>query len=161
MVSTPSTVGPSASVTGKPLQVRRPTFPIQHYEDDHMTPKDTGAKSSRIIEPRRVHYEDDTPRHSHPQIETKSTYDQVTRTPSTSSVTTVTQSGSVSPIRLPNVMPDGGGPMMDATTHQEESMDITTSGNIMYYGEYPNFVLPLPGQPRISDVFVGNSSLHL
>ena len=125
-----------------------------------MTPRGTGAKSLRIIEPRRVHYEDDTPRHSHPQIETRSTYNQVTRTPSTSSITTVTQSGSVNPIQTPNVMPDGGGPMMGATTHQEESMDITTSGNDIHYGEYPNFVLPLPGQPRISDVFSGNSNLH-
>ena len=81
---------------------------------------------------------------SHPQIETRSTYNQVTRTPSTSSVTTVTQSDNVSPIQSSNVMPDGG-PMMGATTHQEESMDITTSGNNIYYGEYPDFVLPLPG----------------
>ena len=81
----------------------------------------------------------------------------MTRTPSTSSITTVTQSGS--PVQSPNVMPDGGGPMMGATTHQEESMDITTSGNNIYYGEYPNFVLPLPGQPCISDVFMGNSNL--
>ena len=50
--------------------------------------------------------------------------------------------------------------MMGATTLQEESMDITTSGNDIYYGEYPDFVLPLPGQPCISDVFVGNSNLH-
>ena len=112
------------------------------------------------MEPRRVHYEDDIPRHSHPQKETRSTYNQVTRTPSTSSVTTVAQSGSEIPIRSPNVMPDGGGPMMGITTHQEESMDITTSGNDIYFGEYPNFVLPLPGQPCISDVFVGNSNLR-
>ena len=160
LVATSSTVGPSVSVAGEPLQERRPTFPIQHYEDDHMTPRGTGAKSSRIIESRSVHYEDDTPRHNHPQIETRSTYNQVTRTPSTSSITTVTKSGSVSPIQSPNVMPDGGGPMMGATTHQEESMDITTSGNDIYYGEYPDFVLPLPGQPHISDVFVGNSNLR-
>ena len=160
MISTPSTVGPSVSVAGEPLQERRPTFPIQQYEDDHMTPRSTGARSSRIIEPRRIHYEDDTPRHSHPQIETRSTYNQVTRTPPTSTITTTTQSGSVIPIQSPNVMPDGGGPMMGATTHQEESMDITTSGNNIYYGEYPNFVLSLPGQPRISDVFVGNSNLR-
>ena len=153
-------MGPSASVAGEPLQERRPTFPIQHYEDDHMTPRGMGAKSSRIIEPRRVHYEDDTPRHSHPQIETRSTYNQVTRTPSTSSITTVTQSGSVSPIQSPNVMPDGGGPMMGATIRQDESTDITISGNDIYYGEYLNFVLPLPGQPHISDVFVGNSNLR-
>ena len=120
-----------------------------------------GIRSEEVNRPcRRVHYEDDTPRHSHPQIETRSTYNQVTRTPSTSSVTTVTQSGSVSPIQSPNVMPDGGGPMMGTTTHQEESMDITTSGNDIYYGEYPDFVLPLPGQPRISDVFMGNSNLR-
>ena len=125
-----------------------------------MTLRGMGAKSSRIIEPRRVHYEDDIPRHSHPKIETRLTYNQVTRTPTTSSITTVTQSDSVSPIQTPNVMPDGGGPMMGATTHQEESMDITTSGNDIYYGEYPDFVLPLPGQPRISDVFVENSNLR-
>ena len=160
MASLPSTVGPSISVAGDPLQERRPIFPTQQYGDDHITPKGTGAGSSRTMEPRRVHYEDDTPRHSHPQIETRSTYDQVTRTPSTSSVTTVAQSGSEIPIRTPNVMPDGGGPMMGTTTHQEESMDITTTGSDIYFGEYPDFVLPLPGQPCISDVFVGNSNLH-
>ena len=160
MVPTPSTVGPSVSVAGEPLQGRRPIFPIQQYEDDHITPKGMGAKSSRSMEPRRVHYEDDTPGYSHPQTEIRSTSNQVTRTPSTSSVTTVTQGDSVIPIQSPNIMPDGGGPMMGATTHQEESMDITTSGNDIYYGEYPDFVLPLPGQPRISDVFVGNSNLH-
>ena len=109
--------------------------------------------------PRRVHYEDDTPRHSHPQIETRPTCNQETRTPSTPSITTVTQSGSIIPTQTPNVTADGDGPMMGATTHQEESVDITTTGNDIYYGEYPDFVLPLPGQPRISDVFMGNSNL--
>ena len=122
------------------------------------TPSTVGPSASVAGEP--LHYEDDTPRHSHPQIETRSTYNQETRTPSTSSITTVTQSESVSPTQKPNVMPDGGGPMMGATAHQEESMDIITSGNNIYYGEYPDFVLPLPGQPRISDVFVGNPNLH-
>ena len=153
-------MGPSASVAGAPLQERRPTFPIQHYEDAHMTPKGMGAQGLRTIEPRRVHYGDDTLRHSHPQIETRPTCNQETRTTSTPSITTVTQSGSVIPTQTPYVMPDGGGPMMGATTHQEESMDITTSGNDIYYGEYPDFVLLLPGQPCISDVFMGNSNLH-
>ena len=153
-------MGPSASVAGESSQGRRSTLPIQHYEDDHMTPRGTGAKGTRTIEPKRVHYEDDTPRCSHPQIETRPIINQETRTPSMSSVTTVTRSGSVSPTQMPNVTPDGGGPMMRATTHQEEFMDITTSGNYIYYGEYPDFLLPLPGQPRISDVFMGNSNLH-
>ena len=145
MASLPSTVGPSISVVGDPLQERRPVIPTQHYGDDHITPKGTGAGSSRIMEPRRVHYEDDTSRHSHPQIETGSTCDQVTRTLSTSSVTTVAWSGGEIPSRVHNVISDGGGPMMGTTTHQEKSMDITTSGNDIYYGEYPDFVLPLPG----------------
>ena len=81
-----------------------------------MTPRGTGAEGLRTIEPRRVHYEDDTPRCSHPQIETRPTYNQETRTPSTSSITTVTQSGGVSPTQTPNVMPDGGGPMMELIT---------------------------------------------
>ena len=152
-------MGPSVSVAGEPLQGRRPILPIQQYEDDHITLKGTGAKSSGSMEPRRVHYEDDTPGYSHPQIEIRSTFNQMTRTPSTSSVTSVAQGDSVIPIQSPNVMPDRGGPRMGATTHQEKSMDITTSGNNIYYGEYPDFVLPLPGQPCISDVFVGNSNL--
>ena len=160
MASLPSTVGPSISVAGDPLQERRPILPTQQYGEGHITPKGTAAGSSRPMEPRRVHYEDDTSRYSHPQIETGSTCDQVTKTPSTSSVTTVAQSGGEIPIRIPNVMPDGGGPMMVTTTHQEESMDITTSGNDIYFGEYPDFVLPLPGQPHISDIFVGNSNLR-
>ena len=110
-------MGPSASVAGAPLQERMPTFPIQHYEDDHMTPKGTGAQGSRTIEPRRFHYEDDTPRCSHPQIETRPTCNQETRTPSTPLITTVTQSGSIIPTQMPNIMPDEGGPMMGATTH--------------------------------------------
>ena len=125
-----------------------------------MTPKGRGAQGLKTIEPRRVHYEEDTPRRNHPHIETRPTCNQETRTPSTPLITTVTQSGSVIPTQMPNVMPDGGGPMMGATTHLEESMDIITSGNDIYYGEYPDFVLPLPGQPHISDVFVGNSNLH-
>ena len=150
LVATPSTVGPSASVAGEKT----------HFSHDHMTPKGTGAQCSRTIEHRRVHYEDDTPRCSHFQIETRPTCNQETRTPSTPSITTVTQSSSVIPTQTPNAMPDGGGPMMGGTTHQEEAMDITTSGNDIYYGEYPDFVLPLPGQPRISDVFLGNSNLR-
>ena len=130
MSTTPSTVGPSASIAGAPLQERRPTFPIQHYGDDHKTPtRGIGTQGPRTMEPRRVHYEDDTPRCSPPKVETKLTCNQDTRTPSTPSITTVTPSSSVSPTQEPSVTADGGGPMMGTTTHQKESMDITASGN--------------------------------
>ena len=38
-------------------------------------------------------------------------------------------------------------------------MDITTSDHDVYYGVYPDFQLPLPNRPRISDLFVGNTRL--
>ena len=37
--------------------------------------------------------------------------------------------------------------------------DITTSEYDVYYGVYPDFQLPLPNRPRISDLFVGNTRL--
>ena len=38
-------------------------------------------------------------------------------------------------------------------------MDITTSDRDVYYGVYPDFQLPLPNRPQISDLFVGNTHL--
>ena len=47
----------------------------------------------------------------------------------------------------------------DATSLEVKDMDITTSEYDMYYGVYPDFQLPLPNRPRISDLFVGNTRL--
>ena len=38
-------------------------------------------------------------------------------------------------------------------------MDITTPDHDIYYGIYPDFQLPLPDQPRISNLFAGNTHL--
>ena len=38
-------------------------------------------------------------------------------------------------------------------------MDIMTPDHDIYYGIYPNFQLPLPDQPRISNLFAGNTRL--
>ena len=38
-------------------------------------------------------------------------------------------------------------------------MDITTPDHDVYYGIYPDFQLPLPGRPRVSDLFAGNTRL--
>ena len=47
----------------------------------------------------------------------------------------------------------------DATSLEVKDMDITTSEYDVYYGVYPDFQLPLPNRPRISDLFVGNTRL--
>ena len=47
----------------------------------------------------------------------------------------------------------------DATSLEVKDMDITTSEYDVYYGVYPDFQLPLPNRPRISDLFVGNTHL--
>ena len=94
------------------MQERRTTFPLQHYEDDHMTPRGMGTQGLRTMEPRRVHYEDDTPRCGHSLRETRMTYNQETSTPSTPTKITVIESGSIIPTQMPNVTADGGGPMM-------------------------------------------------
>ena len=38
-------------------------------------------------------------------------------------------------------------------------MDITTPDCDIYYGVYPDFQLPLPDKPRISNLFAGNTHL--
>ena len=47
----------------------------------------------------------------------------------------------------------------DATSLEVKDMDITTSEYDVYYGVYPDFQLPLPNRPRISDLFAGNTCL--
>ena len=47
----------------------------------------------------------------------------------------------------------------DVTSLEVRDMDITTSDRDVYYGVYPDFQLPLPNRPRISDLFIGNTRL--
>ena len=45
------------------------------------------------------------------------------------------------------------------TTLEVQDMDITAPDRAIYHGLYPDFQLPLPNRPRISDLFVGNTQL--
>ena len=47
----------------------------------------------------------------------------------------------------------------DVTSLEIRDMDITTSDHDIYYGIYPDIQLPLPDQPRISNLFAGNTRL--
>ena len=51
------------------------------------------------------------------------------------------------------------GETHDLTTLEVRDMDITTTEHGVYHGIYPDFQLPLPNRPHISDLFVGN--MHL
>ena len=54
---------------------------------------------------------------------------------------------------------DEGGQTHDITTLEVRDMDITTPYRDIYHGVYPDFQLPIPNRPRISDLFVGK--MHL
>ena len=55
--------------------------------------------------------------------------------------------------------PDGEGQIHDITSLEVRDMDITTPDHDIYPGVYPDFQLPLPNKPRISDLFAGNTQL--
>ena len=67
--------------------------------------------------------------------------------------TTVT--GRVPPVET--IRADGGGPMYNTTTLEVQDMNITAPERDIYHGVYPDFQLPLPNRPCISDLFVGNT----
>ena len=54
---------------------------------------------------------------------------------------------------------DEGGQIHDVTSLEVRDMDITTPDCDIYHGVYPDFQLPLPNRPRISDLFAGNMCL--
>ena len=54
---------------------------------------------------------------------------------------------------------DGRKQTHDLTTLEVSDMDITTLEHDFYHGIYPDFQLPLPNRPHISDLFVGNMQL--
>ena len=65
--------------------------------------------------------------------------------------------GSASP--KGTIRTNGGGPMFDTTSLEVQDMGITAPEQDIYYGVYPDFQLPLPNRPCISDHFVGNTQL--
>ena len=47
----------------------------------------------------------------------------------------------------------------NVTSLEIRDMDLMTPDRDIYYGIYPDFRLPLPGRPQISDLFAGNTHL--
>ena len=47
----------------------------------------------------------------------------------------------------------------NVTSLEIRDIDLMTPDRDIYYGIYPDFQLPLPDQPQISDLFAGNTRL--
>ena len=54
---------------------------------------------------------------------------------------------------------DEGGQPYNVTSLEVRDMDVMTPDHDIYYGVYPDFQLPLPNKPRISNLFAGNTHL--
>ena len=74
------------------------------------------------------------------------------------STTVVVSTGDSLPHKE-NIGYEERGQTHDLTTLEVRDMDITIAEHDVYHGIYPDFQLPLPNRPRISDLFVGN--MHL
>ena len=129
----PSTVGPSASEIGTTIPVKKADFSIIH---------DTGETSSASSQ-------SDVPRRdvSTARLENKPIGDLEGRT--TESTSQQRDTFHTDERRqIPNV-----------TSLEIRDMDIMTPDRDVYYGIYPDFQLPLPDQPQISNLFTGNTRL--
>ena len=133
MAGPPSTVGPSASENGATTPAKKVDFSIT---------RDTGETSSTSLQ-------SDIPRKdiSTAQLEDKPIGDLEGRTTECASQQRETFHTDERR-QIPNV-----------TSLEIRNMDITAPDHDVYYGIYPDFQLPLPDQPQISDLFTGNTRL--
>ena len=129
----PSTVGPAASENEVTIPAKRVDFCITH---------DTGETSS-------ISSQSDVLRRdvSTTQLEDKPIEDL--------DVITTEES---SPQRE-TLHTDERGQSHNVTSLEIRDMDIMTPDRDIYYGIYPDFQLPLPDRPRISNLFAGNTCL--
>ena len=133
MAGPPSTVGPSASENGLTTPAKKAHFSITHDTEE------TSSTSSQSDVPRKDI--------STTWLEDKPIGDLEGRTSECASQQRETFYTDERR-QIPNV-----------TSLEIRDMDITTSDHDVYYRIYPDFQLPLPDQPRISDLFAGNTHL--
>ena len=129
----PSMVGPSASENGTTIPAKRVDFHITH---------DTGETSSTssLSEVQRKDV-------STTQLEDKPIGDLNSMTAEDASQQRET------------LHTDERRQSHNVTSLELKDMDITTPDHDIYYGIYPDFQLPLPDRPRISNLFAGNTCL--
>ena len=128
-----STVRPSASEIGTTIPAKRVDFRITH---------DTGETSSTSSQSDMLRKDVSTA-----QLEDKPIGDL-------EGMTTEDASQQRETLRI-----DERRQSHNVTSLEIRDMDITTPGHDVYYGIYPDFQLPLPDQPQISNLFAGNTHL--
>ena len=162
----PSTVGPSASMIEPTPNRRRADFSVSHYDkeavsEEHqyvrrgtLTTQPEGSQEVRTsmgtIMPSTTSPMRTTP--SARQPESPMSKPDMT---SSSAIPFTSATGRVPPAET--IQTDDGGPMYNTTTLEVQDMDITAPERDIYHGAYPDFQLPLPNRPCISDLFVGNT----
>ena len=133
----PSTVGPSASISETTIPRKKVDFSISHYTGE--TASDLSQRDIQIRDMPTTQIED------RPTVILRGT---------TTIVSTMDSSQQKETLR-----PDEGGQIHDVTSLEVRDMDITTPDHDIYHGVYPDFQLPLPNKPHISDLFAGNTHL--
>ena len=128
----PSTVGPSASESGVTTTVKKVDFSMIHDIEE------TSSTSSQLDVPRKN--VNTTQLKEKPLALEGRTSEDVSQQRDTFHT-------------------DERRQIHDTTSLEVRDMDITTSDRDVYYGVYPDFQLPLPNRPCISDLFVGNTCL--
>ena len=137
MAEPPSMVGPSASVSETTIPRKKVDFSISHY-----TVETTSDLSQRNMQIRNILT---TPIKDRSTVIPRST---------TTVVPTRDSSQQRETLRL-----DGGGPIHDVMSLEVKDKDIMTPDHNIYHGVYPDFQLPLPNKPHISNLFAGNTHL--
>ena len=133
-IEPPSTVGPSASVSKTAVPQIKVDFSISPYAEE--TIRGFSQRDTQITDLSATRIED------RPSTVPKS---------KAAVVSTVDSSPQKETLGYAE-----RGQTHDLTTLEVGDMDIATPEHDIYQGVYPDFQLPLPNRPRISDLFVGN-----
>ena len=133
----PSLVGPSASISETAIPRKKVDFSISPYAEE--TIRGFSQRDTPMTDLSATRIED------RPLIVPRST---------TAVVSTVDSS-----LQKETFGYEERGQTHDLTTLEVRDMDIMTLEHDVYHGVYPDFQLPLPNRPRISDLFVGNTHL--
>ena len=164
-IGPPGTLGPSVYMVEPPSHGKRVDFSAFHYMQEALAEeKQSMQKEIRSTQPEGAQ-ETRTPMGTAAVLPLKisSSLNQTNKTTDRSDVTprnVVPMTSVANPIPPEEtVRPDGGGPLFETTTLETQDMDITSPELDIYYGVYPDFQLPLPHRPQISDLFVSNTRL--
>ena len=133
----PSTVGPSASISETTIPQKKVDFSISHYAEE--TIRDSSQRDTQTKDMLATRIED-----------------RLITVPRSTTAVVPTVDSSPQRETLGN---DEGGQTHDITALEVRDMDVMTPDRDIYHGIYPDFQLPLPNRPRISDLFVGH--MHL